>query len=793
MIEKIKGIKVSGECFKNNTEINLFNKDESVISLIFGKNGSGKSTIARMIDSKAKENLTLNCECAFIDKTKNIININNKNIFVFNEEFINSNIGIKSDGLDAVVLFGKQNDLDKDIVDIERKLKSSNNKLEDSNKKIREYEDKNNSNSPEYFYEKLKKDLKSDDDWAQRESKILNRKQKSSVNDSVINSVFSKKFFNSKEVFKSNYKEIKKEFEQLLLSLSNFDKGKIEEKVTRINVEFDFFKSVEELLAEKIEEPYITDRDIKILEAAKTRNNDLEAIVKYFRHDNIEYCPFCFRNISNEERKQLTEVISNVLNEHVDKHKAKLREAYEDITNIIHLLDSMMSSADNLKVLFKDEYDCLEASYKILNSILNEYSEKIESKLGSIFTPIEFANNYVEKELERINYFINELEQKRISFNNQVDDVEKSRERASELNKILAFSKHFETYEMYKELDEKKNNEKSINDQFIRKIEEYKKQIDNYNNQKKNIVIAKDKINKSLEYIFFTKDRLQLEVEDGKYFLLSNNKRVSPNKVSTGERNMIALCYYFTCILSGHSENDGFCDELFLLIDDPISSFDIDNKTGMVTYLKSQLYKVIKGNANSRIVIMSHDLASIFDIEKACKEIVNKKLEINKLINHSIAVLMDDKNDKQIYTTLVRESYQYAKFEDSQLNDLSIGNSLRRILEAYGTFVYKTGIERLTMDDDILCLCGEYKTYFLNFMYRLILNGESHMEESIVSLRFQSFYESNTDDEKRITAQRVLCFLYLINPLHIKKQLIKIDKNYEQVIKSWLEKIPKDS
>ena len=88
MIEKIKGIKVSGECFKNNTEINLFNKDESVISLIFGKNGSGKSTIARMIDSKAKENLTLNCECAFIDKTKNIININNKNIFVFNEEFI---------------------------------------------------------------------------------------------------------------------------------------------------------------------------------------------------------------------------------------------------------------------------------------------------------------------------------------------------------------------------------------------------------------------------------------------------------------------------------------------------------------------------------------------------------------------------------------------------------------------------------------------------------------------------------------------------------------------------------
>ena len=59
--------------------------------------------------------------------------------------------------------------------------------------------------------------------------------------------------------------------------------------------------------------------------------------------------------------------------------------------------------------------------------------------------------------------------------------------------------------------------------------EEYNKKkvkIDNLNNKKKNVVIAKDMINEALSYIFFSNKRLQLDVdaESGKYYLMSNGQ-----------------------------------------------------------------------------------------------------------------------------------------------------------------------------------------------------------------------------------------------------------------------------
>lgn len=46
MIEKIRGISIQGKCFTNETNFIFFTKPEEKISLVYGKNGSGKSTIS---------------------------------------------------------------------------------------------------------------------------------------------------------------------------------------------------------------------------------------------------------------------------------------------------------------------------------------------------------------------------------------------------------------------------------------------------------------------------------------------------------------------------------------------------------------------------------------------------------------------------------------------------------------------------------------------------------------------------------------------------------------------------
>jgi len=46
MIDKIKGISIQGRCFSNDTSLMLYPNANDRISVIYGKNGSGKSTIS---------------------------------------------------------------------------------------------------------------------------------------------------------------------------------------------------------------------------------------------------------------------------------------------------------------------------------------------------------------------------------------------------------------------------------------------------------------------------------------------------------------------------------------------------------------------------------------------------------------------------------------------------------------------------------------------------------------------------------------------------------------------------
>ena len=68
---------------------------------------------------------------------------------------------------------------------------------------------------------------------------------------------------------------------------------------------------------------------------------------------------------------------------------------------------------------------------------------------------------------------------------------------------------------------------------------------------------------------------------------------------------------------------------------------------------------------------------------------------------------------------------------NDELNVLKVGNSMRRVLEAFSTFVYKKGIADISCDNTILQQIRDkdYIDYFKNLMYRLVLNGDSHMLE----------------------------------------------------------------
>lgn len=237
--------------------------------------------------------------------------------------------------------------------------------------------------------------------------------------------------------------------------------------------------------------------------------------------------------------------------------------------------------------------------------------------------------------------------------------------------------------------------------------------------------------------MFFSKDRLSIELRNDKYFLKSRGKDVRPKNVSQGERNIIALCYFFTQIAANRELSKRYEQEQLIVIDDPVSSFDFDNKVGIISFLRREIKRIIFGNNESKVLILTHDLSTMFDVKKAYDEIGNAakaKAGVDKATSYmrelSNGVLKEFKQNRSEYAQLMESVFLFAKGDASQ--EIEVGNKMRRVLEAFSTFCYRKGIDEVSCDERILKSLREYSDYFENRMYRLVLNGESHYEHQVL-------------------------------------------------------------
>ena len=107
---------------------------------------------------------------------------------------------------------------------------------------------------------------------------------------------------------------------------------------------------------------------------------------------------------------------------------------------------------------------------------------------------------------------------------------------------------------------------------------------------------------------------------------------------------------------------------------------------------------------------------------------------------------------------------------------------MRKLLEAYSTFNYNKGIEEVTRNKNILEKVEDedIKQYFENFMYRLILNNESHTFDETRSLNFYDFISRY---EKIKTARSILILLNILDNTHLKSYLDSED--YTKELKIW--------
>ena len=776
MFSNFCGIRIQGKCFQSEVKLNFFEKEYHRFCLIYGKNGSGKSTISQAFDTVKQNNQSL-IASQIIDKSGSAVDLTNEdqknNIFVFNEEYVNSKVKIKDNGLDATVLFGDVANIDRKLEKIENIIEIRAQRKEYYEQELKKYEDDKNTDNPKKYENDVAENLRSN--FAKRERTILGNTNKI-LRDKTIgfaeNIIENFRTDVGTNELKSNFDEKLKSYEDVRSDL-NFT----EEIKQQLN-----FEDVKQLLLYQVEQKQLNPREEEIKQAIAEADH---IATKNIMESDKDICPYCFQKLTDEYKREILSSLETILNPDIQNHRVNLENKKQEIQNSLNCLKNL----PDIDKLDKGLFDAIKMQ---IDTCQTEITEKLNQKIQNPFVALNLDVNF-DNLVSELNQNLGQLEQKRQAFMAQKARANELKQELEKLNNQIAYCEIKDNFNYYEEKLRIKQTLNSKKDHNDRRLECISSKISELNAQRIQINIAQDKINEHLKYIFFKEGRLELGEpnEHGQYVLKSNGNRVKAKDVSTGERNAIALSYFFTEIFSGENKEEFYTKPKFIVIDDPISSFDFENRVGIMSFLNYQIHKIMTGCNNSRMIVLTHDLMSAFDMQKIISnlpkvEFYDERENRNK---KDVIFMQKELKDHQLvdfgkkyseYKTLLNEIYDYANKPIPE--NINIGNNMRKVLEAFGTFNYQCGIEDIARDEVIVAnLSPEQQTYFENLMYRLVLHGESHAEDKTKTL---DFFSCISEDEKQNTAKDILSLLYLLNKAHLQKYL---QKEQVEKIEQWVE------
>lgn len=785
LIKDVASIRVSGRCFINGSVLSFFPHDGHRLCFIFGGNGSGKSTISNAFAQRYQGALPSGVtEFSLLDSTGSVVADEDKVLeatHVFNEAFIEEKVRVSNNGLESIVMLGEAGELTDSIDKAKSEKADLVRKLEQNESDLEAFDDSTDPRSPGYYDNAITESLSGSGRWNDRERRVRSLQRNASVTQNVISDI-------EQQVLPTSSKEeVDHNLEADLKKLSDLSDGESLPSVPSVPEAMNRFdeNAITKLLAKEIQKPLLSDREKRLLEIAQqVGTHRLSEARDYFSKGDVAYCPYCFRDISTDEVKSFANSVSLVLNEEAETHSAELKNLHfpQTVINLEHFarLDKTLVS------------EC-ESLINKANGILHQYEVYVRGKIDNLYTPKKIEPLGVSEAVGQLKSNLAKLESLRIQWNGEMEGKNSLIEELQKLNKQLA---RLEIDALLKKRDEAKKQKKLLAKEGaeLRRLHTEKlQQIAGYEARKSNIKIALDEMNSALAFIFLDRDHLILEGSGGEYRLLSHGASVRPCDVSTGERNAIALCYFFTLIGEGKSINEAFSDEMLLIVDDPISSFDQENRIGMLSYLRQQFKLVLKSNAYSKIMCLTHDGYSMNAFTKMGKEIRNSVLKAlpNKPFKEPGRFVLADGALSEWslvgmrYGEMLKAMYDYSLNPSEQLRPF-IGNVTRRALEAFSTFEFALGVSEFADNQVVLDQISPQplKAYYGNLMFHMVLHGESHTADPVHTEGLVETLPEYTSDTVDRMVRDTLCLIYSINKNHLLTHL-STSAGVEANIESW--------
>lgn len=624
------------------------------INFFYGANGSGKTTISRVIENKDKYS---NCS---------VVWTNNKPIktFVYNRDFVDLNFNSHSE-LKGIFTLGK------DAKDTRAKIEGKKLELTKIQKEIENIQEKENEKTPEkdefngLFLEECWDIKKKHDTFFGKAFEGFKTKEK-----------FKEKCLNESS---NSYNLLS--YEDLKEKSAKIFHGSTDKVPLIPNIDFSNISTFESnaILKTKI----IGKQDVNIASLIqKLNNSDWVKQGQEFLSNSDNICPFCQKstitnNLKNELEEYFYETYVDQINELknlIESYKKKLKEKCTELENILLINNQFINKEKSKDIL------------SIVNSKLTTNLIKFENKSKNPSLVIELDS--VIDEFQEIEVIIKNTNYKTINHNSIIGNIAKERKQLK--GEIWRFIIEILKVETKKYKNNISNIEKiltGLKSSFQKKnkfLNSVKKDISELEQTITSIKPTIDAINNTLKNFSFTGFKLKEdEAQVGNYLIVRDDNTIVARTLSEGEKTFITFLYFYH-LIEGSFENSSITEDRIVVFDDPISSLDSN-----VLFLISSLIKGIiekirkkKVTAINQVFLMTHN--TYFH-----KEVSYRKDNKNYRKDETFWIVRKENNISNIMSypsNPIKTSYEFLWNEIKNPNKTTLQNTLRRILENYFNF-----------------------------------------------------------------------------------------------------------
>ena len=641
------------------------------INFVYGANGSGKTTVTKYLNDP-EHNLFTDCSITW----KNNLPIK---ALVYNKDFKEKNFN--KSNIDGIFTLGQATQ--EEIKEIEKKQHS----LKD-----------------------IKANLLQKLDNLESKSKLLNREQEI-FKEKVWTDIF-KEFdddfnpafngFKRKELFVGRLlRELANNNSPLQLYNDLLEKAQIIFNETPINSQklpdFDASRLLE-IQNDLIWHKKIVgkaDIDIASLIIKLNINDWVNEGRKYVNEDDI--CPFCQKHTITETfRADLEKYFDETFIDDTESVNMKATEYIRILENIINQLSDIEScEAQNIKT--KLDISSFSAYLKTLISMFSNNRQLLNNKIKEPSSVIKLVS--VKEQLDDIKKIVEDANKEIDKHNTLVSNYD--REYNLLVESIWKFLVEENKTELQNYTSKVKGMQTSIevlNLQILTLKGQIKALEDEIREDTKNMTSVQpsvDEINRILKsYGYSNIQIVPANLNKTQYQNQREDGTLAESTLSEGEVTFITFLYYLQ-LAKGSTSESTITEERILVIDDPISSLD-SNILFVVSSLLKQVIKTIKAETTNikQLILFTHNVyfhkeVSFIDGKtKHCSRtnfwVIHKK--------NNIATVEFYGNDNPIST-----SYEllWKELRISNSSNISIQNSMRRIIENYFKLLGKYGDDEL--------------------------------------------------------------------------------------------------